>query len=137
VTTRRGVGFVFALIGLAVFVRRPRMVVLYVSVSGTRRSQPRRARDVVGCARASSRRRLPELRPDDVLDQFVDRGTDSLRAFVGALRRAKSDPHITSVVLVPGSLDSPTGPKVQELRDAIVDFRRSGKPVTAFLEYGE
>jgi len=37
---------------------------------------------------------------------------------------------------MPGSLDSPYWAKVQELRDAVVDFRRSGKPVTAFLEYG-
>jgi len=136
VTTRRGVGFVFALIGLAILVSAAAMVVLYISVSGT--SGLSRGARVTSSAALVLRPdgELPELRPDDVLDQFVDRGTDSLRAFVAALRRAKTDPHITSVVLVPGSLDDPYWAKVQELRDAIVDFRRSGKPVTAFLEYG-
>jgi len=136
VTTRRGVGFVFALIGLAVLVSAAAMVVLYVSVSG--RSGLSRSARVTSSAALVLRPDgdLPELRPDDVLDQFVERNTDSLRAFVAALRRAKSDPHITSVVLVPGSLDSPYWAKVQELRDAVVDFRRSGKPVIAFLESG-
>jgi protease-4 len=124
VTTRRGVGFVFALIGLAVLVSAAAMVVLYVSVSG--RSGLSRSARVTSSAALVLRPdgELPELRSDDVLDQFVDRNTDSLRAFVAALRRAKSDPHITRVVLVPGSLVGPYR-KVQELRDAIVDFRRS------------
>jgi protease IV len=40
------------------------------------------------------------------------------------------------VLIMPSSLDLPYWGKVQELRDAIADFRRSGKKVTAFLEYG-
>ena len=126
----------FALIGLAVFVSVAALVVLYVSVSGG--SGLSRSARVTSSAALVLRPdgELPELRPDDVLDQFVERDTDSLRAFVAALRRAKSDSRITSVVLVPGSLDSPYWAKVQELRDAVVDFRRSGKPVTAFLEFG-
>ncbi|HZI80116.1 MAG TPA: signal peptide peptidase SppA [Vicinamibacterales bacterium] len=136
-TTRRGVGFVFALIGLAILVSAAGLVVLYVSVSGGGGF----ARTARGTSSSSAlvlrpEGELPELRPDDVFDQFVDRGTDSLRAFLSALRRAKTDPRITSVVLMPGSLDSPYWARVQELRDAIVDFRQSGKPVTAFLEYG-
>jgi protease-4 len=136
VTTRRGVGFVFALIGLAILVSVAATVVLYLSLSGGG-GVGRRAR-VTSSAALVLRPDgdLPELRPDDVLDQFVDRGSDSLRGLIGALRRAKTDSHITSVVLIPGSLDSPYWARVQELRDAIVDFRRSGKPVTAFLEYG-
>ena len=135
-TTRRGVGFVFALIGLAILVSVAGTAVLYLSLSG--------GRGLTRSARVTSSAALvlrpdgdlPELRPDDVLDQFVDRGSDSLRGLIAALRRAKTDSHITSVVLIPGSLDSPYWARVQELRDAIVDFRRSGKPVTAFLEYG-
>jgi protease IV len=135
VTTRRGVGFVFALIGLAVLVSAAAMVVLFVSLSG---GVARTARVTSSSAALVLRPDgdLPELRPDDVFDQFVDRGADSLRGFARALRRAKTDPRITSVVLMPGSLDSPYWAKLQELRDAVVDFRRSGKPVTAYLEYG-
>jgi protease-4 len=138
VTTRRGVGFVFALIGLAVLVSAVAMVVLFVSLSGGG-GLTRAARVTSSSAAALVLRpdgELPELRPDDVFDQFVDREPDSLRAFANALRRAKTDSRITSVVLMPGSLDSPYWAKLQELRDAVVDFRSSGKPVTAYLEYG-
>ena len=134
-TTRRGVGFVFALIGLAVLVSAAGLVMLYVSVAGSAGlSRARVSSSAALVLRPAGE--LPELRSDAVLDQFVDRGTHSLRAFVSALRRAKTDSRITSVVLIPGSLDSPYWARVQELRDAIVDFRRSGKLVTAFLEYG-
>jgi len=79
---------------------------------------------------------LQETVPDDVVGQILGRDADTVRAFVDNLRKAKRDPRIRSVLLVPGSLDSPYWGKVQELRDAILDFRTSGKTVTAFLEYG-
>ena len=136
-TTRRGVGFVFALIGLAVLVSAAAMVVLFVSLSGAG-GFARAARVTPSSAALVLRPDgdLPELRPDDVFDQFVDREPDSLRGFASALRRAKTDSRITSLVLMPGSLDSPYWAKLQELRDAVVDFRSSGKPVTAYMEYG-
>jgi protease-4 len=37
---------------------------------------------------------------------------------------------------MPSSFESPFWAKVQELRDAVLDFRKSGKIVVAFLEYG-
>jgi protease-4 len=40
------------------------------------------------------------------------------------------------VLLMPTSLELPYWGKVQELRDAIVDFRKSGKKVIAYLQYG-
>ena len=135
-TVRRGLGFVLALIGLAVVVSVAGLVVIYVSIAGG--FGMGRSTRVPSSAALVLRPggELPEQAPDGVLGQFVDQGSDSLTGFVGALRRAKSDARITSVVLMPGSLDSPYWGKVQELRDAVVDFRRSGKPVTAFLEYG-
>jgi protease-4 len=79
---------------------------------------------------------LAETVPNDVVGQFLGRGTNTVRAFVENLRKAKRDARITSVLIMPSSLDLPYWGKVQELRDAIADFRRSGKKVTAFLEYG-
>jgi len=38
--------------------------------------------------------------------------------------------------LKPTGFESPFWGKVQEIRDAIVEFRKSGKPVYAYLEYG-
>jgi protease-4 len=59
-----------------------------------------------------------------------------VRSHVEALRRAKDDSRIDSVLIVPTRLESPYWGKVQELRDALIDFRASGKEVIAYLEYG-
>ena len=79
---------------------------------------------------------LQEIVPDDVL-QFVG-GSDArtVRGYVEALRKAKIDDRVAAVLLAPRALSSPFWGKVQELREAVVDFKTSGKPVYAFLEYG-
>ncbi len=79
---------------------------------------------------------LVETPPNDVLGQL----TGGVRAqtvggYVDALRRAKSDPRIDSVLIVPTPFQSPYWGKVQELRDAVLDFRKSGKRISAYLEY--
>jgi protease-4 len=79
---------------------------------------------------------LLELPPDDVFGRVLGRQTSTVRALVDSLRKAKRDPRITGVLLLPSTLDLPFWAKVQELRDAVLDFRASGKPVIAFLEYG-
>jgi protease-4 len=79
---------------------------------------------------------LLERTPDDVVGQLVGRERSTVRRFVDALRRAKTDRRVTGLLLAPSGLDLPYWGKLQELRDAVVDFRTSGKPVTAFLEYG-
>jgi protease-4 len=79
---------------------------------------------------------LQETVPDDVVGQFLGDDEGTVRGFVSNLTKAKRDPRIKSVLLVPGPLDSPYWAKIQELRDAVVDFRKSGKKVTAFLESG-
>ena len=38
--------------------------------------------------------------------------------------------------LKPTGFESPYWGKVQEIRDAVLDFRKSGKPVYAYMEYG-
>ena len=50
--------------------------------------------------------------------------------------KAKRDSRIKTVLLMPSGLQLPYWGKVQELRDAVLDFRKSGKRVVAFLEYG-
>jgi protease-4 len=61
---------------------------------------------------------------------------NTVRGFVEALRRASRDNRVRAVLLMPSSLDLPYWGKVQEMRDAVVAFRKSGKKVTAFLEFG-
>lgn len=49
------------------------------------------------------------------------------------LRKAKSDPRIKAVLLRPGLLECSWG-KVSEIRDAVLDFRTSGKKAFAYFE---
>ena len=69
-----------------------------------------------------------------LLDQFV-RNPPTVRAIVEALGRAKTDHRIRGLVIEPVS-GTPFWAKSQEIRDAILDFRKSGKKTIAYLEYG-
>jgi protease IV len=77
---------------------------------------------------------LQELEPSGVLDQFLE-PPPTVRSLVDALRKAKVDNRVTSVIIRPTSTAALWG-KVQEVRDAIVDFRQAKKPIIAYLEYG-
>jgi protease-4 len=79
---------------------------------------------------------LLEVLPDDVVGQVLGGDAATVRSFVESLRKAKGDSRISSVLLLPSTLELPFWAKVQELRDALIDFRQSGKQVVAFLEYG-
>jgi protease-4 len=80
---------------------------------------------------------LVETPPADVVGQVTGGArAQTVRTYVDALHRAKNDPRIASVLIVPTHLDLPYWAKVQELRDAILDFRESGKKVNAYLEDG-
>ena len=68
--------------------------------------------------------------------QVFGRDVNTVRGFVEALRKASRDSRVRAVLLMPSTLELPYWGKVQEMRDAIVAFRKSGKSVTAFLEYG-
>jgi protease-4 len=79
---------------------------------------------------------LVETPPDDVLRQVTGGvRAQTVRSYVEALGRAKDDPRIDSVLIIPTPFDSPFWGKVQEIRDAVVDFKKSGKPISAYLEY--
>jgi protease-4 len=77
---------------------------------------------------------LNEMDAGGVLGPFIE-GPPTVRAVVELLRKAKTDKRVTSIILKPSGSGALWG-KVQEVRDAVSDFRRSGKPVIAFLEYG-
>ena len=77
---------------------------------------------------------LQEIEPGGVLGQFFE-APPTVRSVVEMLRKAKVDRRVSSVIIRPGGAAALWG-KVQEVRDAITDFRTSGKPVIAFMEYG-
>jgi protease-4 len=77
---------------------------------------------------------IPE-RPAEDLAAFLGDQRPSLRGLVTSLTRAEKDPAVKAVVLQLGSLPGVGWGRVQEIRDAVGRFRRSGKPVYAFVEY--
>jgi len=127
---RRGVIIVLSVIAFAVFVSFMGVALIYVLVS----RGPSIQDDSTLVLRPGGT--LQETVPDDVFGQLVDRDTTTVRGFVQSLQLARRDPRITGVLLMPQPLDSPFWGKVQELRDAVLDFRKSGKIVVAYLEYG-
>ena len=129
-SVRRGIGLVFALIGIAVCVSALGVLVMYLALSRGP-AIPQAATLVLRPSGA-----LQEVPSDTLVGQVLGREAGSVRALVDGLRLAKQDPRIRHVLLRPSTLDLPYWGKVQELRDAVLDFRRSGKKVTAFLEYG-
>jgi protease IV len=126
----RGARFVLTLVGLAIFVSFAGMLVLYVIVS----QGPVVPDDATLVLRPGGD--LQEVAPDTVVEQLINRDATTVRGLIEDLRKAKRDPRIANVLLLPSALDTPYWGKVQELRDAVLDFRKSGKKVVAFLEYG-
>jgi len=110
---------------VATLVSAAAMVMLYVMV-GAEPAVPARATLVL---RPSGD--LPEVLPDVVFGP----GELTVRGYVELIRKAKTDTRITGILLRPGSLSSPFWAKIQEVRDALDDFRASGKYVHAWLEY--
>ena len=78
---------------------------------------------------------LPDYVPPDFFRQLFGGQPLSLNSLLAQLRKAKVDKRITAVML---EIDMPqTGwAKAEEIRGAIADFRTSGKPVYAYMEFG-
>ena len=77
---------------------------------------------------------IPEENPAELPNLF-ERRPAPLRVLVESLDRAATDSKVTSVVLRVSFLPDVGWGRVQELRDAIVRFRKSGKPAYAHLEF--
>jgi protease IV len=125
---RRGVWLVLILITLAVLVSAAGIVLMYSAVG----REPQIAGNSTLVLRIDGN--LPEMDSASVLGQLFE-SPPTVRSIVDALRKAKVDSRISSVVIRPTGTAALWG-KVQEIRDAIADFRRSGKPIVAYMEYG-
>ena len=124
----RGARFILTFIALAVLVSMGGVLATYFLAT----SGPDVRSDSVLWLRLSGS--LAEREPDDLLGQLVSR-RDTIGSVVAALRSAKVDTRVEAVVLLPPLQQGLWG-KVQEIRDAVLDFRDSGKPIVAYLEYG-
>jgi protease-4 len=69
------------------------------------------------------------------LPPFFERQPPTLRTLVESIDRAAGDSRVKALVLRVSFLPDAGWGKVQELRDAIVRFRKSGKPSYAHLEF--
>lgn len=74
-----------------------------------------------------------EAPPQDLIGRFLARGGKTLVDLLLVVRTAKADPRIRGMIVRIGSLDAGWA-KVLDIRDALADFRQSGKPMLALLE---
>jgi protease-4 len=128
VAVRRGVWIVLVLIIAAVAISAMGLVAMALFVG--------RAPQVAGNSTLVLKigGDLQEIEPAGVIGQFFE-APPTVRGIVDSLRKAKVDRRVSSVIIRPTSAAAQWG-KVQEVRDAITDFRRSGKPIIGYLEYG-
>ncbi|MFN2482169.1 MAG: signal peptide peptidase SppA, partial [Pyrinomonadaceae bacterium] len=78
---------------------------------------------------------LPDYVVEDPVNRFLGRDERSLSGLLLQLRKAKTDRRVGAVLLDIDMITSGWG-KAEEVRGALADFRASGKPVYAFMEYG-
>jgi protease-4 len=78
---------------------------------------------------------LPDYVPDTLTRRLFGKDELSLTTLIEQLRKAKVDKRISGILLEIDLLGAGWA-KAEELRDAIADFRASGKPLYAYIEVG-
>ena len=125
---RRAVRFILTLFMAAVIVSSVTMVVVYFLLSRGP-SVPRNATLVLRVPSV-----LTEVNAGGLLGQVLG-APPTVRSIVDNLHKAAVDDRVSRVVLLPRGGQALWG-KIQEVRDAVMAFKSSGKPVVAYLEYG-
>jgi protease-4 len=126
---RRGFAILFTLLGIAFVISVVGFGLLYLAFG----REPAVASNSTLVLRVGGD--LREIAPADVVSYVRGVKTPTVRSVVESLRKAKVDARVRAVLLKPTGFESPFWGKVQEVRDAVIDFRKSGKPVYAYLEY--
>ena len=109
------------------------LIGLAVLVAAVRGNEPTIADNSVLTLRVAGS--LPDYVPYDPLRKLFGSTDQSLTNLILQFKKAKVDKRI-KVVLLEIDMSSAGWGKSEEIRDAIADFRSSGKPVYAYLEYG-
>ena len=78
---------------------------------------------------------LPDYTPDDPFKRVFGGPDQSLTGLISQFKKAKVDKRIKAILLDVNMSGVGWG-KAEEIRDAITDFRTSGKPVYAYVEFG-
>jgi len=128
VAARRGVVLVVFLIFAAIAVSAAGLIVTALLVG----REPSIDRNSTLVLRVNGD--LQEMEPVGVIGQIFE-APPTVRSLVDSLRKARVDTRIDSVIIRPTGTAALWG-KVQEVRDAILEFKSSRKPIIAYLEYG-
>ena len=127
---RRGLRIIVTLVGAFFLMTLAGMFLLYLALGG----EPTVPANAVLRLRVGGD--LAEVAPADVFGYLRGVRTPTVQSIVENLRKAKVDPRVSGVLLEPTGFSTPFWGKIQELRDAVLDFKKSGKPIFAYLEYG-
>jgi len=104
-----------------------------IVISAFRKGEPTIANNSLLTLRVAGS--LPDYSPDDPFKKYFGGPDQSLTGLVMQFKKAKVDNRIKAILLDIDTSGVGWG-KSEELRDAITDFRSSGKPVYAYMEFG-
>ena len=128
--TRKAVLIIVGILGAVVIVALIGVALIWAAF---RKSEPSiRDNSVLTLRVAGS---LPDYSPDDPFKKYFGGPDQSLTGLVTQFKKAKVDKRIKAIIL-DVNLSGVGWGKSEELRDAITDFRSSGKPVYAYIEFG-
>jgi protease IV len=128
--SRRAIAIIFTLLGVAAVISVGGLVLLYILLA----REPEVTANSILVQRVGGD--LTEVAPADLAGYLRGVKAPTVRSIVDNLRKAKLDPRIRGLLLKPTGFDSQYWGKVEEIRDAVLEFKKSGKPAYAYLEYG-
>src|ERR1051326_2700763 len=128
--TRKTVWIILGIFGALILVAILGIALLWIAL---RRGEPTIRDNSVLALRVGGS--LPDYSPDDPFKKFFGGPDQSLTGLVLQFKKAKVDKRIRAILLDVDMSDAGWG-KAEEIRDAITDFRSSGKPVYAYIEFG-
>src|ERR1043166_26001 len=128
--TRKTVWIILGIFGALILVAILGIALLWIAL---RRGEPTIRDNSVLALRVGGS--LPDYSPDDPFKKFFGGPDQSLTGLVMQFKKAKVDKRIRAILLDVDMSDAGWG-KAEEIRDAITDFRSSGKPVYAYIEFG-
>ena len=128
--TRKALLIIFGIVGAGLLLLILCIALIWASF---RKSEPTIRDNSVLVLRVAGS--LPDYSSDDPFKRYFGGPDQSLTGLVMQLKKAKVDKRIKAILL-DVNLSGVGWGKAEEIRDAITDFRSSGKPVYAYIEFG-